>query len=149
MAIRSWLRKLFASHTPRTVRKAPARSRLSVEILEDRLVLSTYTVNTLLDNTDADTTLSLREAILLVNNGGDAQAALGRSLSAEEAALVTESAPVVTTGIIPSNPFDVTDTIRLPAAAPNQSLTLSSVLPSLSRSVEIEGPGAANLTVVA
>ena len=27
MAIRSWLRKLFASRTPRTLRKAPARSR--------------------------------------------------------------------------------------------------------------------------
>jgi hypothetical protein len=37
MAIRSWIRKLFA-RTPRTVRKAPARFRPRLETLEDRLV---------------------------------------------------------------------------------------------------------------
>jgi hypothetical protein len=39
MATRSWLRKLFAPRTPRTIRKAPAR-RLHLESLEDRLLLS-------------------------------------------------------------------------------------------------------------
>ena len=40
MTTRSWLRNLFASRTPRTIRKAPARRHLHLELLEDRLVLS-------------------------------------------------------------------------------------------------------------
>src|SRR5437870_1062741 len=40
MTARSWLRKLFASRTPRTVRKAPARYRPSLEALEDRALPS-------------------------------------------------------------------------------------------------------------
>src|SRR6266542_763268 len=40
MASRSWIRKLFASRTPRTLRKAPARCRPSLEALEDRALLS-------------------------------------------------------------------------------------------------------------
>src|SRR4051794_40295186 len=38
MAVRSWIRKMFDSPSPRTIRKAPARCRLSVEALEDRAV---------------------------------------------------------------------------------------------------------------
>src|SRR5262249_736921 len=91
MTTRSWIRNPFASRKPRTIRKAPARSRPTVEILEDRMAPATLTVNTLGDNSNADTGLSLREAILLVNNAGNAQAALGRSLSSEEAALVNSS----------------------------------------------------------
>jgi hypothetical protein len=49
MAIHSWIRKLFASRTPRTIRKAPARRHLHVEILEDRLVLNSYTATTTAD----------------------------------------------------------------------------------------------------
>ena len=41
MTMRSWLRNLFASHTPRTIRKAPVRFRLCLESLEDRLTPST------------------------------------------------------------------------------------------------------------
>src|SRR5262245_28913558 len=37
---RSWIRKLFASRTHRTIRKAPARRQLRLELLEDRVVLS-------------------------------------------------------------------------------------------------------------
>ena len=40
MTTRSWIRKLFASRTPRTIRKAPARRHLRLELLEDRVVLS-------------------------------------------------------------------------------------------------------------
>ena len=40
MTIHSWIRKLFGTRTPRTIRKAPARRRLHLEVLEDRLVLS-------------------------------------------------------------------------------------------------------------
>src|SRR5262249_9149308 len=37
MTTRSWIRHVFA-RTPRTVRKAPARCRLAVEALEDRVI---------------------------------------------------------------------------------------------------------------
>ena len=38
MTTRSWIRKLFESRRPRTLRKAPARRWLSVEALEERAV---------------------------------------------------------------------------------------------------------------
>ena len=37
MTSRSWVRNLFASRTPRTIRKAPARQRLGLERLEQRI----------------------------------------------------------------------------------------------------------------
>src|SRR5262245_54341988 len=40
MATRSWIRNMFASRTPRTIRKAPAGCRPSVEALEDRALPS-------------------------------------------------------------------------------------------------------------
>src|SRR5438046_1886013 len=40
MTAPSWIRRLFA-RTPRTIRKAPARSRPSLEALEDRLAPAT------------------------------------------------------------------------------------------------------------
>jgi hypothetical protein len=49
------------------------------------LAPATLTVNITCDNTTADNYLTLREAILLVNNGGNANAALGRSLTTGEA----------------------------------------------------------------
>src|SRR5262245_6436436 len=58
MPIRSWLRELFASRTPRTIRKVPARARLAVESLEDRVVL----------NNTAPTILCIQPA-LTVNEG--------------------------------------------------------------------------------
>src|SRR5262245_23782272 len=87
MTLRSWIRQLFA-HRPRTVRKAPARCRPTLEALEDRLVPATLIVNSTADNLMADTSLTLREAVLLDNAGGNATAALGRSLTAGEAAQV-------------------------------------------------------------
>jgi hypothetical protein len=39
MAIRSWIRNLFAPRTPRASRRAPARRQLCLESLEDRIVL--------------------------------------------------------------------------------------------------------------
>ena len=38
MAVRSWIRTLFESRSPRTIRKAPVRCRPSLEALEDRAV---------------------------------------------------------------------------------------------------------------
>ena len=46
MTIRFWFRKLFA-RTPRTVRRAPARFRPTLDALESRTVLSTLFVTNL------------------------------------------------------------------------------------------------------
>jgi hypothetical protein len=40
MSTRTWLRNLFASRKPRTIRKATSRRRLAVEALDDRVMLS-------------------------------------------------------------------------------------------------------------
>jgi hypothetical protein len=67
MTLRSWLRKLFArtSHrAPGGSRKVPAYCRPRVEALEDRLVLTTFHVNSLLDDGSAGT---LRWAITQAN----------------------------------------------------------------------------------
>ena len=66
MTTRTWIRKLFA-RTPRTVRKAPARCRPAVEVLEDRLAPAVLTVNTLDDNLTYTSVLNLREAITLAD----------------------------------------------------------------------------------
>ena len=49
MATRRWFRKLFTRSAARPPRQAPARCRPSLEALEDRLALTTYTVTTLAD----------------------------------------------------------------------------------------------------
>ena len=49
------------------VRSSRWRRRLSFEGLESRRLLATLTVNTTADETTPDTTLSLREAIEVVN----------------------------------------------------------------------------------
>src|SRR5262245_5800928 len=41
---RSWIRRLFATHVPRVIRKAPARFRPRLESLEDRLAPATFDV---------------------------------------------------------------------------------------------------------
>src|SRR5262249_60582485 len=89
MTARSWLRKLF-SRKARPLAARP-RTRPALEVLEDRLAPAVLTVNSVADNVTSDSLLTLREALQLVNAGGDASAALGRSLSAGEAARVTGS----------------------------------------------------------
>src|SRR5262245_25043922 len=67
MPARSWVRTLFA-RTPRTIHKAPARPRLALEALEDRLVPAAITVNSLGDVVDLNPAVtSLRKAITLAN----------------------------------------------------------------------------------
>ena len=67
-APRSWIRSLLA-RKPRTFRRDPARLRLSIEALEDRLTPATLTVNSMADTANAtDAYLSLREAIAIVNS---------------------------------------------------------------------------------
>src|SRR5260370_14054824 len=55
MRKRSWIRNLFARPVTRPIRKAPHRFRPTLEVLEDRWVPSTFTVNSLLDDGSAGT----------------------------------------------------------------------------------------------
>ena len=102
-------------------------------MLEDRRLLAALTVNSFADNTTDDAVLTLRESILLVNNGGDANVALGRALSTGEAAQVNTS-----------EAFGTNDTINFSVSG---SINLGSQLPTIIDAVTITGPGADLLTL--
>src|SRR4029079_9252976 len=87
-----------------------------------------------LDNTTSDNLLTLREAILLVNKGGVAQLALGRSLTAGEQAQIT--------GALGSH-----DTVQFNSSINGKTIALAGSELLISRSVVISGPGASNLKV--
>ena len=97
-------RRLKTSSRALSRRSALSR-RLRVELLEDRRMLAVVTVNSQDDTTTADTELTLREAILLVNEGGDANLALGRALTAGEDAQIDSTEAFGTNDIID---FDAT-----------------------------------------
>lgn len=87
-------------------RRGPSRTglRLGVESLETRQLLTTYTVTTALDNTTADSVLSLREALLAANtNAGADTITFDSSLSGQKISLnlsqleITD--PVTITGL--------------------------------------------------
>src|SRR5262249_53458055 len=101
MTSRSWIRNLLA----RPTRQAPARRRLTLEALEDRLVPSTFTVM----NTSDSGAGSLRQAILYANVSAGADV-----INFDPAAFSTPS----TIGLLSSLP-DITDdlTINGPTAA--------------------------------
>src|SRR5262249_38954336 len=102
---------------PRPVALRPSarhQARPTLEVLEDRLAPATLTVNSTADNTTADTSLTLREAVLLVNAGGNATTALGRALTAAAASQVT--------GTYGSN-----DTIRFDSGLAGKTIALTTV----------------------
>ena len=145
MQLTHWLNDLAGMFRP--ARCNPARSRrrtrrepMVAEVLEDRTLLSALTVNTTDDNTESDAVLTLREAILLVNNAGDANAALGRSLSPSEQAQIDTT-----------EPFGTNDTISFDSAFSGGTVLLQSQSggPELffSASVQLVGPGSSLLTI--
>jgi CSLREA domain-containing protein len=95
---------------------------LAFEGLESRRLLATITVNTTADENVADATLSLREAIEIVNGTLPASA-----LSAQEQAQI-------------SGPSATPDTIafHIPGSG-TQTITLGSPLPALAQPVTIDG----------
>src|SRR5713101_5638207 len=138
MTVHSWIQQLLN----RTIRSAAGKgghrrpehrrkrsAKVWLEALEDRLAPATLTVNSVADDTAPDSLLTLREAILLVNNAG----ALGRNLTAGETAQISGS-------------YGSNDTIQF-ASNLNGTINLAGALPDLSRSVRVLGPGATNLTV--
>ena len=131
-AIPAWLRRWcrrWMDCTPQTkVRKRPLRYLPSLECFEDRVVPAVLTVNSLLDTTTAGTSLTLREAVLLVDG------TLGRALTTAEQAQVT--------GTLGTN-----DTIQFKLPSGSQTITLTGGALDITKSVTITGPGAANLTI--
>jgi CSLREA domain-containing protein len=110
-----------------TIRRQP-RFRPALEELENRWAPAVLTVNTVADNTTADSALSLREAISVVDG------TLGRSLTSAEKALVT--------GTLGTN-----DTIQFSLPTGPQTITLIGGALSITKPVMIAGPGAGALTV--
>ena len=89
---------------------------------------STYTVNSTADNTTADSFLTLREAIALVDGN------LGRALTAGESAQIRTAS-----GASPTIQFN------LPAGP--QTITLTGGTLDITQPLAINGPGASNLVV--
>jgi hypothetical protein len=136
MTTRSWLRKLFASRTPRTIRKGPDRCRPRLEALEDRLAPATLTVNSTADTANVtDAYLSLREAIAIVNS-----ATLPSGLSAQ-----------ITGQISGTLHAGGTDTIQFDHTTVTTSITLGGkqlelTLPGSTAALTIDG-GTTGITV--
>ena len=95
-------------------------------------MLAALTVNSAQDNTTSDTDLTLREGTLLVNNAGDANAALGRALTADELSQIN------TTEV-----FGTNDTITFDAGVFNGAeadvIRLQSGQLTITESVHING----------
>lgn len=137
MLFTPWLRRIArriqrASSHHRHLRSRSRRGQpLSFERLEDRTLLSILLVNSTADNAASDEVLTLREAVLLVNHDGDANAALGRSLTAGEAAQL-------------SGLFGAGDVIRFDAGTNQTEFDLTGGELALARNVSILGNGRIN-----
>jgi hypothetical protein len=113
-----WIRRLFLrpSRAPFT-HPRKQKVRLWLETLEDRSAPAVLTVNTLADTTTDTGHLSLRDAITLVNNGGN-QAALNQSLMPAGWA-----SQINTT----TNPFGANDTIQFDPGLAGKTIALTTV----------------------
>src|SRR5438128_7850672 len=125
-----WLKAMSRrSEAPRRGKRLPGRRCVPhLEALENRLAPAVLTVNTLADETTADNSLSLREAVGVVNSGSTS------GLSTAEQAQVS--------GTLGSN-----DTIQFDPGLAGGTLTLTGGALNLSRNVTVTGPGAAGLTL--
>ncbi len=99
-----------------------------MEQLESRWAPAVLTVNNVGDTTSANSFLTLREAVEIVDG------TLGRALTAVERAQIS--------GALGTN-----DTIQFNLPAGSQTITLTGGALSLTNPVTINGPGAGNLTI--
>ncbi len=106
------------------------------EVLEGRTLLASVTVNSLADDITSDNEMTLREAILLINHGGDSNAALGRALTGGE---------TIQTDF--GGGWGVGDQILFDGSLAGDSIVLKNGTLSVSESVIIRGLGAENLTI--
>src|SRR6266851_3831568 len=143
MTVHSWIQQLLN----RTLRSAAGKgghrrpeqrrkrsAKVWLEALEDRLAPAILIVNSTADSNTANSVLSVREAILLVNHAGNAPIALGRGLTAGEAAQVSGS-------------YGSNDTIQFASSLNGQTITLTSGELLCSKNLSVTGPGANLLTV--
>ena len=100
----------------------------AIESLEQRLVFSTLTVNTLADNVTSDNFLSLREAVLLVEHAGDASAALSRALTTAEESQIDST----------TTAFGTSDKVIFGSTIATGTLDLDSPI-SIANQISIEG----------
>ncbi len=122
--------------------KSRRRQLLAVDVLEDRQLLSTITVNTTADQTTADSALSLREAIE-VSNGTLAVSSLSTQAQAQVSGAVG-STNTIDFNIPTTDPgYDATTGVW--------TIALSSALPAISTNAAIidgySQPGAAENTL--
>lgn len=107
-----------------------------VSPLEPRVMLSAVTVNTSADNTTADNFLSLREAVALLNAGGNANAAFGRALTTQEALQVNTT-----------EAFGTNDTVRFASSTNGNAIVLGGTQIDITRTMAIIGNGGGNTVV--
>jgi hypothetical protein len=125
------------------------RRRLSLEVLEERLLLATITVNTTGDDTAADSTLSLREAIE-ISNGTLAVS----SLSSQEQSQVTGAVgntntidfniPTTDSGFNPASGVwtIVSGLLPLPTITTNAAIIDGYSQPGSSKNTQVHGDNA-------
>ncbi len=122
------LHQWFRARPKRTPAQRRRGFRPVLEALEERFCPAVLTVNSLADTTTADTALTLREAIAVVDG------TLGRPLTSAEQAQITGS-------------LGSGDTIKFSLPAGPQTITLSGGTLSVTKNVAINGPGAGALTI--
>lgn len=125
---------------PSSTKARQPRKLLAIESLEERLAPATLTVNTLNDNDTTlpgDSTLSLREAVKLINSGTIGGA--GHLLTAAEAAQVNQT-----------NAFGTNDTIVFTSGLAGGTITLTASAGgeiSIAKSMTVNGLGAGVLAI--
>jgi predicted outer membrane repeat protein len=115
------------------VARPPQRFRPALEPVENRIAPATLTVNTADDNTTDTAFLTLREAITLVNNGGNPTSLGQSSLPAGWASQI-------------AGPFGTNDTIQF-APGLASPIALTGFLPKFTANVTVTGPGSSLLTL--
>jgi hypothetical protein len=130
MSFTRFLRRL--GRDTRGNRKARPRYRPRLDVLEDRTAPAVLTVNTPDDETTRDGSLSLREAIQVVN-----QPSLYETLTGAEQGQIFTGA----------NPLGTNDTILFDSSLNGQTITLGGQELLISKNLNIIGPGAGNLTI--